>query len=105
VRAVLGGPEVVPDAWAFDLVLANLLGPTHLALRDQYRRLLVPAGSVVLGGMLADDDEPVRDAFRAHGFTEAERIVVDGWSSLRLQYRVTPAATRRQRPAGERRAS
>jgi ribosomal protein L11 methyltransferase len=84
VHAVLGGPEVVPPTARFDLVLANLLGPTHLALRGQYRRLLGPGATLVLGGMLAVDDGPVRDAFRADGFAEAERIVVDGWSSLGL---------------------
>jgi ribosomal protein L11 methyltransferase len=84
IRAVLGGPEVVPHGAAFYLVLANLLGPTHLTLRGEYRRLLAPAGALVLGGMLADDDGSVRDAFGADGFVEAERIVVDGWSSLRL---------------------
>lgn len=82
VHAVLGGPEAVPPAARFDLVLANLLGPTHLALRGQYRRLLAPGATLVLGGMLAADDGPVRDALRADGFAEAERIVVDGWSSL-----------------------
>jgi ribosomal protein L11 methyltransferase len=85
IRAVLGGPEVLPNGTAFDLVLANLLGSTHLSLRGEYRRRLTPAGTLVLGGMLADDDEAVREAFRADGFAEAERVVVDGWSSLRLR--------------------
>jgi ribosomal protein L11 methyltransferase len=104
VRAVLGGPEGVPDAGAFDLVLANVLGPTHLALRDQYRRLVAPEGHVVLGGMLADDDEPVRDAFRTLGFTEAARIVVDGWSSLLLEDGGPSADPRRHRPVAPPRA-
>jgi ribosomal protein L11 methyltransferase len=99
VRAALGGPEVVPDTAAFGLVLANLLAPIHLALRDQYRRLLAPGATLVLGGMLADDEGAVRDIFRAHGFTEADRVVVDGWSSLRLQYRSTSTDTRGHKPA------
>lgn len=84
IRPILGGPEAVAPSERFGLVLANLLGPTHLALRDQYRRLLAPGASLVLGGMLAADDDPVREAFQAGGFVERERVVVDGWSSLRL---------------------
>jgi ribosomal protein L11 methyltransferase len=99
VRATLGGPEVVRDAPAFGLVLANLLGPTHLALRDQYRRLLAPGATLVLGGMLADDEDPVREVFQAHGFIEAERVVVDGWSSISFRYRTTSTDTRLQKPA------
>lgn len=84
IRARLGGPEAIAPSERFGLVLANLLGPTHLALREQYRRFLPPGASLVLGGMLAGDDGPVREAFAAGGFAERERVVVDGWSSLHL---------------------
>ena len=50
----LAEPQEIPDR--FPLVLANLLTHTHLALAPQYARLVAPGGSLVLGGMLQDED-------------------------------------------------
>jgi ribosomal protein L11 methyltransferase len=78
----LEGAEALDDG-AFGLVLANLLTHTHLALGAQYRRLVAPGGFLVLGGMLADEDQRV--ALALTGFTATARLVVDGWSSLLLR--------------------
>lgn len=68
----------------FPLVLANLLTHTHLALASQYARLVTPGGSLVLGGMLEDEDGRVGQALTGAGFTPRSRLALDGWASLRL---------------------
>ena len=79
----LAEPQEV--AGRFPLVLANLLTHTHLALASQYARLVAPGGSLVLGGMLQDEDGRVRLALAAAGFTTRSRLALEGWASLRLE--------------------
>ena len=67
-----GKPQEV--AGRFPLVLANLLTHTHLALASQYARLVAPGGSLVLGGMLQDEDGRVSLALAAAGFTTRSRL-------------------------------
>jgi len=81
----LAEPSEIPDR--FPLVLANLLTHTHLALTPQYARLVAPGGSLVLGGMLQDEDGRVSDALAAAGFTTRSRLALEGWASLRLEAR------------------
>ncbi|MGH7401029.1 MAG: 50S ribosomal protein L11 methyltransferase [Candidatus Rokuibacteriota bacterium] len=69
----------------FPLVLANLLTHTHLALASQYARLVAPGGSLVLGGMLQDEDGRVSQTLAGVGFTPRSRLALEGWASLRLQ--------------------
>jgi ribosomal protein L11 methyltransferase len=79
----LAEPQEV--AGRFPLVLANLLTHTHLALASQYARLVAPGGSLVLGGMLQDEDDRVSLALAAAGFTTRSRLALEGWASLRLE--------------------
>ena len=79
----LAEPDEV--AGRFPLVLANLLTHTHLALASQYARLVAPGGSLVLGGMLQDEDGRVSLALAAAGFTTRSRLALEGWASLRLE--------------------
>ncbi|MBI3624825.1 MAG: 50S ribosomal protein L11 methyltransferase [Candidatus Rokubacteria bacterium] len=69
---------------ALALVLANLLAGSHLALAPRYRRLVSPAGHLILGGVLADEAAGIRDALAAHGFALADQVEIDGWVSLQL---------------------
>jgi ribosomal protein L11 methyltransferase len=82
VTLQITGPEAVSGREPFPLVLANLLSHTHLALLPQYTRLVAAEGLLVLGGMLADEDQAVIDALGAAGFVLRSRLVVDGWSAL-----------------------
>src|SRR5882672_2163805 len=79
----LAEPEEV--AGRFPLVLANLLTHTHLTLASQYARLVAPGGSLVLGGMLQEEDSRVSLALAAAGFTTRSRLALEGWASLRLE--------------------
>ncbi|MGH7316063.1 MAG: 50S ribosomal protein L11 methyltransferase [Candidatus Rokuibacteriota bacterium] len=79
----LAEPQEVSER--FPLVLANLLTHTHLALAPQYARLVAPGGSLVLGGMLQDEDGRVSQMLAGAGFTARSRLALEGWTSLRLQ--------------------
>lgn len=79
-----GGPEALPRTAAFDLVLANILTHTHLALVREYRRRVAPFGALVLGGMLAGEDDQVTRALVPHGFTPRESLERDGWAATVL---------------------
>jgi ribosomal protein L11 methyltransferase len=79
----LAEPQEIPGR--FPLVLANLLTHTHLALAPQYARLVAPGGSLVLGGMLQDEDGRVSDALTGAGLVTRSRLALEGWASLRLE--------------------
>jgi ribosomal protein L11 methyltransferase len=79
----LAEPREVADR--FPLVLANLLTHTHLALAPQYARLVAPGGSLVLGGMLQDEDGRVSEALAGAGLATRSRLVLEDWASLRLE--------------------
>ncbi|MCI0548780.1 MAG: 50S ribosomal protein L11 methyltransferase [Candidatus Rokubacteria bacterium] len=77
----LGGLERVPADRRFPLVLANLLRESHRAFGARYEALLAPAGALVLGGMLADEDHEVEAALAGRGLALERRLVLDGWAS------------------------
>jgi len=80
----LEDPETLLAGEQFRLVVANLLAQTHLGLAACYRRLVAPGGRLVLGGILAGEDERVSDTVAQAGFERIEALVVDGWASLLL---------------------
>jgi len=79
-----GGPESLPRTAAYDLVLANILTHTHLALVREYRRRVAPFGALVLGGMLVGEDDQVTRALVPHGFTPRDTFERDGWAASLL---------------------
>jgi ribosomal protein L11 methyltransferase len=90
VTLALGGPETLPVGARFHLVVANLLTHTHRGLVAQYERLVAPGGLVILGGILADEQQSVADALCPAPFELVTRRVVDGWASLLLRLPVLP---------------
>jgi ribosomal protein L11 methyltransferase len=83
IEIALTGPEALTGE-PFPVVVANLLTHTHLALAPIYARLVAPGGTLVLGGILAEEDTQVTGAVEAVGFARRDRLVLEGWSSLRL---------------------
>jgi len=65
-----------------DIVLANLLFRPLLRLMPEIARLAAPGGRVVLSGILARQELPLRFALRRQGlrFLRARRR--DGWSTV-----------------------
>lgn len=66
------------------LILANLLGASHVALAPEYRRLLAPGGQLILGGVLTEEAASIAVRLENFGFALAERCQMDGWVSLLL---------------------
>jgi ribosomal protein L11 methyltransferase len=67
----------------YDLVLANILAPTLVALSDDLRRVLAPGGSLVISGILADAHDHVLAALAPLEVVETETL--DGWAAVTLQ--------------------
>lgn len=89
ITAALADPGEVREA-PFPVVVANLLTHAHVALAKTYARLVAPDGALVLGGILADEDDTVVQAVQPASFRLIERVVIEGWSSLHLQHRGAP---------------
>ena len=85
IELLMAGPESLRDVPPFPLVLANLLAHTHLTLAPHYRRLAAPGGALILGGILEHEDKDVFAALEPAGLAFRGRLVIEGWSSLRLE--------------------
>ena len=68
---------------SFDLVLANVLAPTIVAMADDLRRVLAPGGSLVVSGVLAGAHEHVLAALRP--LVPVRTDVVDAWAAVELR--------------------
>lgn len=69
--------EVAGD---FDLVTANILAPTVIALAGDLIRVVAPGGRLVVSGVLADRHDHVVEAL--HGFDLVATSVDEGWACL-----------------------
>ena len=87
ITLVLQGADAPPPGGPFfHLIVANLLSHTHLGLARRYERLVAPGGTLILGGILADEHEAVADALRAVSFELKTCRIVDGWASLLVAF-------------------
>lgn len=66
----------------FDLILANILPNTLIALAPQIKTHLAAGGVAVLSGILNFQVGEVRAAYAAHGFRLASESKREGWSIL-----------------------
>jgi len=70
---------------AHDLVLANLLLPTQLALAPAVAGALAPGGKLVVSGVLVGQRAPTVAAYGAAGLVPATEADEDGWLALTLR--------------------
>ena len=68
---------------SFDLVLANVLAPTIVAMADDLRRVLAPGGTLVVSGVLAAAHDHVVDALAPLRVTRTD--VLDAWAAVELR--------------------
>lgn len=68
----------------FDVVFANILAPTLVALAGDLRRLTASNGRLVLSGVLTDGHEHVLAALRPMGVVATRDA--DGWSAVTLAH-------------------
>lgn len=83
VRVGLGSLEAFAGPPA-DLVLANLLGPTHVAHATALARGAGPGGRLIAGGLLASEAPAVAAAYAAEGFRLVDAVESEGWATLCL---------------------
>lgn len=69
----------------YDLILANILAKPLRLLAPQLARVAGRDAELVLSGLLARDVAGVLAAYRAQGFSLAERRDIDGWATLLLR--------------------
>jgi ribosomal protein L11 methyltransferase len=67
----------------FDLVLANILAPTLVALSTDLRRVTAPGGTLVISGVLAEHHDQVLAALAPFEVVRSDRL--DGWAAVELR--------------------
>ncbi len=72
-------------AGRYDLIFANILAKPLRLLAPAIARAAAPGAELVLSGLLARDVAGVLSAYRAQGFSLAERGDIDGWATLVLR--------------------
>ena len=77
--------EALEKAAPFDLVFANILKGPLINLAPQMAANMVQGGHAILSGLLLEQADDVRAAYRASGFDVAEQIDIAEWSTLILQ--------------------
>ena len=69
---------------SYDLVLANVLAPTIVAMAEDLRRVLAPAGSLVVSGILAEAHDHVLDALGP--LVPVRTDVMGAWAAVELRW-------------------
>ena len=69
----------------YDVVFANILAKPLRLLAPSLAAVTAPGGEAIVSGLLLADVAGVLASWRAQGFHLAERIDLEGWSSLRLR--------------------
>jgi ribosomal protein L11 methyltransferase len=83
VHVALGsaGPEE-PFQGPYDLVLANIIGRVLIELAPALTHVVKSGGVLILGGILNDMEDAVREAFLAQNLTFMRRTALDDWASF-----------------------
>lgn len=74
--------ELAAVTGGFDLVVANILAPTLIALGADLRRVTVPGGILIVSGILADRHDHVLAALAP--FRAVHTAELDGWVAVEL---------------------
>lgn len=78
--AVGSAGEVGGRQW--DIVVANILANTIIELLPDLKAALAPDGSLILSGIIAEQEASVTEAAIAHGLRFSERRVEEDWVAL-----------------------
>jgi len=77
-----GFAKLGPTRARFDLVLANILARPLTQLATKLSRAVKPGGTLVLSGLLADQEAWVKGAYLARRMAFRGRIAIAGWHTL-----------------------
>lgn len=68
----------------YDLIVANILARPLVGLAPKVAHHLAPGGTLILSGILAEQEQMVTSAYRTQGLFLVERLPLDEWVTLRL---------------------
>ena len=66
----------------FDIVVANILAPTLIALADDLARVVALSGCLIISGLLSTRHSHVEAAL--HPLRRTHRDTLDGWAAITL---------------------
>lgn len=66
----------------FDLIVANIIARVLAALADDMANALIPGGTLIASGIIAEREQEVADAFAAAGLAPRERRQEGDWVAL-----------------------
>jgi ribosomal protein L11 methyltransferase len=69
----------------YDLIVANILAAPLVALAPAIRRSLAPGGTVILSGLLIEQERRVANMYRSVGLTREAALHRGEWSTLTLR--------------------
>jgi len=69
----------------FDIVVANILAPTLIALADDLARVVAPSGCLILSGVLSGRHQNVETSL--HPLQRTHRETLDGWAAITMAAR------------------
>ena len=73
----------------YDVLIANILAGPLVELAPGFAASVPPGGHILLAGLLTEQEQNVRRAYRRAGFRLAKRLVNGDWSILWLRKRTT----------------
>jgi ribosomal protein L11 methyltransferase len=79
----------------FDLVVANILARPLKRLARELAAATAPGGTLVLSGLLAEQERELRATYCGHRLAFMRRIAIDGWHTLVFKRRALPGSSRR----------
>ncbi|MBL8701963.1 MAG: 50S ribosomal protein L11 methyltransferase [Alphaproteobacteria bacterium] len=83
VRAVVSdGFARLPRKRGFDIAVANILARPLVRLSRDLARAVRPGGTLILSGLLADQEREVRAAYVGHRLAFVGRHAIAGWHTL-----------------------
>lgn len=71
-----------PFQGPYDLVLANIIARVLIELAPALTGAVKPGGTLILGGILDDKEDEVRDAFSHQDLTFLARTAIDDWATF-----------------------
>jgi ribosomal protein L11 methyltransferase len=83
IHVELGSPgSDGPFPGTYDVVLANIIARVLIKLAPTLAEAIKPGGSLILGGVLDNRIDNVREAFAAQDLTFMRQTTMDGWSTF-----------------------
>ncbi|HEV2569197.1 50S ribosomal protein L11 methyltransferase [Sphingomonas sp.] len=84
----------------YDLIIANILAGPLVAMAPEIAAIAAPSATIVLAGLLTNQADKVRAAYRAVGCSVEEMDERGDWTILRLRAAAVPVTDARSDDAG-----